>query len=70
MYGLWGYLLKAKALAPINARRVIEGEWMDDTLSSFELYSRWVPLNHVTYAYTFVPSSMATAVKLLRRFLF
>ena len=25
MYGLWGYLLKAKALAPINARRVREG---------------------------------------------
>ena len=25
MYGLWGYLLKAKALAPINARRVLEG---------------------------------------------
>ena len=25
MYGLWGYLLKAKALAPINARRVPEG---------------------------------------------
>ena len=24
-YGLWGYLLKAKALAPINARRVLEG---------------------------------------------
>ena len=28
MYGLWGYLLKAKALAPINARRVLE---VDDT---------------------------------------
>ena len=27
MYGLWGYLLKAKALAPINARRVLEGGW-------------------------------------------
>ena len=27
MYGLWGYLLKAKALAPINARRVVEGGW-------------------------------------------
>ena len=27
MYGLWGYLLKAKALAPINARRVLEGQW-------------------------------------------
>ena len=25
MYGLWGYLLKAKALAPINARRLLEG---------------------------------------------
>ena len=25
MYGLWGYLLKAKALAPIHARRVLEG---------------------------------------------
>ena len=25
MYGLWGYLLKAKALSPINARRVLEG---------------------------------------------
>ena len=25
MYGLWGYLLKAKALAPINAGRVLEG---------------------------------------------
>ena len=24
MYGLWGYLLKAKALAPINARRVLD----------------------------------------------
>ena len=24
MYGLWGCLLKAKALAPINARRVLE----------------------------------------------
>ena len=27
MYGLWGYLLKAKALAPINARRVLEDGW-------------------------------------------
>ena len=27
MYGLWGYLLKAKALAPISARRVVEGGW-------------------------------------------
>ena len=27
MYGLWGYLLKAKALPPINARRVLEGGW-------------------------------------------
>ena len=27
MYGLWGYLLKAKALAPINAGRVFEGGW-------------------------------------------
>ena len=27
MYGLWGYLLKAKALAPINARRVLEDQW-------------------------------------------
>ena len=27
MCGLWGYLLKAKALAPINARRVPEGGW-------------------------------------------
>ena len=27
MYGLRGYLLKAKALAPINARRVLEGGW-------------------------------------------
>ena len=27
MYGLWGYFLKAKALAPINARRVLEGGW-------------------------------------------
>ena len=25
MYGLWGYLLKAKALAPINAGRVPDG---------------------------------------------
>ena len=25
MYGLWGYLLKEKALPPINARRVLEG---------------------------------------------
>ena len=25
MYGFWGYLLKAKALGPINARRVLEG---------------------------------------------
>ena len=25
MYGLRGYLLKAKALAPINARRELEG---------------------------------------------
>ena len=24
MYGLWEYLLKAKALAPINATRVLE----------------------------------------------
>ena len=27
MYGLWGYLLKAKALAPINAGRVLKGGW-------------------------------------------
>ena len=27
MYGLWGYLLKAKALALINTRRVLEGGW-------------------------------------------
>ena len=27
MYGLWEYLLKAKALAPINVRRVLEGGW-------------------------------------------
>ena len=27
MSGLWGHLLKAKALAPINARRVLEGGW-------------------------------------------
>ena len=27
MYALWGYLLKAKALAPINAGRVLEGGW-------------------------------------------
>ena len=27
MYGLWGYLLKAKALAPINEKRVLEGGW-------------------------------------------
>ena len=27
MYGLWGYLLKAKALPAINARRVLEGGW-------------------------------------------
>ena len=25
MYGLWGYLLKAKALELINMRRVLEG---------------------------------------------
>ena len=25
MYGLWGYLLKAEALAPINAGRVLKG---------------------------------------------
>ena len=25
MYGLWGYLLKAKALPSINARRVLQG---------------------------------------------
>ena len=25
MYGLWGYLLKAKALVPINVRKVLEG---------------------------------------------
>ena len=25
MYGLWGYLLKTKALAPINVRTVFEG---------------------------------------------
>ena len=30
MYGLWGYLLKVKALALINARRVLE---VDDTLN-------------------------------------
>ena len=24
MYGLWGYLLKAKGLVPINTRRVLE----------------------------------------------
>ena len=28
MYGLWGYLLKAKALPPINARRVLEGWYL------------------------------------------
>ena len=27
MYGLWGYLSKAKALALINVRRVLEGGW-------------------------------------------
>ena len=27
MYGSWGYLLKAQALAPINARRVLERGW-------------------------------------------
>ena len=27
MYGLWGYLSKAKALTLINARRVFEGGW-------------------------------------------
>ena len=31
MYGLWGYLLKEKALAPINARRVLEGGWYVNT---------------------------------------
>ena len=25
MYGLWGYLVKAKALAPVNAGRVLKG---------------------------------------------
>ena len=27
MYGLWEYLLKAKALAPINAGRLLKGGW-------------------------------------------
>ena len=34
MYGLWGYLLKAKSLAPINARRVLEGGWYLKKLSN------------------------------------
>ena len=38
MYGLWGYLLKAKALAPINARRVLEGGYLKKT-NAFQVYA-------------------------------
>ena len=38
MYGLWGYLLKAKALAPINARRVLEGKYLKKT-NAFPVYA-------------------------------
>ena len=38
MYGLWGYLLKAKALAPINARRMLKGEYLEKT-NAFPVYA-------------------------------
>ena len=40
MYGLWDYLLKAKVLAPINARRVlvIEGGYLKKT-NAFQVYA-------------------------------
>ena len=37
MYGLWGYLLKAKALAPINAKRVLEGGWYLNCVTIFAI---------------------------------
>ena len=38
MYGLWGYLLKAKALAPINARGMLKGEYLKKT-NAFPVYA-------------------------------
>ena len=44
MYGLWGYLLKAKALAPINAGRVLKGGWYLNCLRSRSTGERtWNP---------------------------
>ena len=38
MYGFGGYLLKAKALTPINTRRVLEGEYLKKT-NAFPVYA-------------------------------
>ena len=54
MYGLWGYLLKAKALAPINTRRVLEGGWYlkDPTFSKCKQLSD-EKVARTKYDYTF-----------------
>ena len=47
MYGLWGYMLKAKALAPINARRVLQR--VDDTFKKKLNIVMSYGVNHIIF---------------------